>query len=149
KHGMQYDGDAERATEMEDWQTELLELLRREAYYFAPQKMTKVMNEGWACVDPETPVFTADGLVPMEDVVSDHVTVSDGEQAREVYDSNIIPDHDTVTIETRRGFELTGSNNHRVRQPDGDWVRLDELETGDEIAVTGGNGTWPETNVPI
>ncbi|EMA07851.1 stage V sporulation protein R [Haloarcula vallismortis] len=48
KHGMQYDADAKRATEMEDWQTELLELLRREAYYFAPQKMTKIMNEGWA-----------------------------------------------------------------------------------------------------
>jgi stage V sporulation protein R len=48
KHGMQYDEEAGRATEMEDWQTEVLELLRREAYYFAPQKMTKVMNEGWA-----------------------------------------------------------------------------------------------------
>jgi stage V sporulation protein R len=33
---------------MTNWQREILELLRREAYYFAPQKMTKVMNEGWA-----------------------------------------------------------------------------------------------------
>jgi stage V sporulation protein R len=33
---------------MTDWQAEVLEILRREAYYFAPQKMTKVMNEGWA-----------------------------------------------------------------------------------------------------
>jgi stage V sporulation protein R len=33
---------------MEDWQREVLEILRREAYYFAPQKMTKVQNEGWA-----------------------------------------------------------------------------------------------------
>ncbi|WP_436931444.1 SpoVR family protein [Halosimplex halobium] len=48
KHGMQYDGDAAKATEMADWQKEVLEMLRREAYYFAPQKMTKVMNEGWA-----------------------------------------------------------------------------------------------------
>ena len=47
-HGMQYDTDAEKAIEMEEWQKEILEILRTEAYYFAPQKMTKVMNEGWA-----------------------------------------------------------------------------------------------------
>jgi len=48
KHGMQYDEEAGKAVEMADWQQELLEILRREAYYFAPQKMTKVLNEGWA-----------------------------------------------------------------------------------------------------
>jgi stage V sporulation protein R len=30
------------------WKRELLELVRREAYYFQPQRMTKIMNEGWA-----------------------------------------------------------------------------------------------------
>ncbi|MFC7133709.1 MULTISPECIES: SpoVR family protein [Salinibaculum] len=48
KHGKQYDDDAGKAVEMTDWQRDILEMLRREAYYFAPQKMTKVMNEGWA-----------------------------------------------------------------------------------------------------
>ncbi|RXK51360.1 SpoVR family protein [Halorientalis pallida] len=48
QHGMAYDRDAEKAVAMTDWQREILEILRREAYYFAPQKMTKVMNEGWA-----------------------------------------------------------------------------------------------------
>ncbi|MGZ0746864.1 SpoVR family protein [Haloparvum sp. AD34] len=48
EHGKQYDVDAERAVEMEDWQTDVIEMLRREAYYFAPQQMTKVLNEGWA-----------------------------------------------------------------------------------------------------
>jgi len=80
----------------------------------------------------------------MEAVVDEHTTVSDGDTARDVYDSNIIEDHETVTVETRRGFELTGSNNHRVRRPDGEWVRLDELEIGDEIEVSGGNGIWPD-----
>lgn len=47
-HGMAYDGDSKKAVEFEEWQREVLELLRKEAYYFAPQKMTKVMNEGWA-----------------------------------------------------------------------------------------------------
>ena len=48
EHGMAYDTDAGKAVAMTDWQREILEILRREAYYFAPQKMTKVLNEGWA-----------------------------------------------------------------------------------------------------
>ncbi|MFT4964644.1 MAG: stage V sporulation protein R, partial [Halobacteriales archaeon] len=47
-HGKQYDEDVGKAAEMDDWQRDVLEMLREEAYYFAPQKMTKVMNEGWA-----------------------------------------------------------------------------------------------------
>ncbi len=30
------------------WQRDCLEIIRNEAYYFAPQGMTKIMNEGWA-----------------------------------------------------------------------------------------------------
>jgi stage V sporulation protein R len=48
EHGMQYDEEDGRAVEMESWQKDLLDMLRTEAYYFAAQKMTKVMNEGWA-----------------------------------------------------------------------------------------------------
>ena len=33
---------------LERWQRDCLEIIRREAYYFAPQAMTKIMNEGWA-----------------------------------------------------------------------------------------------------
>ncbi|MBU1069766.1 SpoVR family protein [Myxococcota bacterium] len=33
---------------LEDWQRTILEIVREEAYYFAPQAMTKIMNEGWA-----------------------------------------------------------------------------------------------------
>ncbi len=33
---------------LESWEREILHILRREAYYFAPQRMTKIMNEGWA-----------------------------------------------------------------------------------------------------
>ena len=47
-HGMVYDDEAGEAVEMESWQKDVVDLLRREAYYFAPQKMTKVMNEGHA-----------------------------------------------------------------------------------------------------
>src|SRR5947209_2446039 len=33
---------------MEDWQADGLSIIREESYYYAPQGMTKVMNEGWA-----------------------------------------------------------------------------------------------------
>jgi len=33
---------------LEAWELELLHIIRAEAYYFAPQGMTKIMNEGWA-----------------------------------------------------------------------------------------------------
>jgi stage V sporulation protein R len=33
---------------LEDWQADVLSIVRDEAYYFAPQRMTKIMNEGWA-----------------------------------------------------------------------------------------------------
>ncbi len=33
---------------LETWQQDVIGLLREEAYYFAPQGMTKIMNEGWA-----------------------------------------------------------------------------------------------------
>ncbi|QYO64178.1 SpoVR family protein [Leptolyngbya sp. 7M] len=37
-----------RHAPLEDWQADVLSIIRDEAYYFAPQAMTKVMNEGWA-----------------------------------------------------------------------------------------------------
>jgi stage V sporulation protein R len=33
---------------LKDWQRDVLAIVRDEAYYFAPQGQTKIMNEGWA-----------------------------------------------------------------------------------------------------
>ncbi len=37
-----------RHAPLEEWQQDILGIIRDEAYYYAPQGMTKVMNEGWA-----------------------------------------------------------------------------------------------------
>ncbi len=37
-----------RYAPLEPWQHEVLSIIREEAYYFAPQAQTKIMNEGWA-----------------------------------------------------------------------------------------------------
>ena len=34
---------------LRDWQRDVIGMMREEAYYFAPQRLTKIMNEGWAC----------------------------------------------------------------------------------------------------
>ncbi|MEC9475481.1 MAG: SpoVR family protein [Planctomycetota bacterium] len=34
--------------QLRGWQRDVLSIIREEAYYFAPQGMTKIMNEGWA-----------------------------------------------------------------------------------------------------
>ncbi|MBI2982148.1 MAG: SpoVR family protein, partial [Deltaproteobacteria bacterium] len=33
---------------LEDWERELLSIIREEQYYFSPQAQTKILNEGWA-----------------------------------------------------------------------------------------------------
>ncbi len=33
---------------LEDWEADILAIVHEEAYYFAPQGQTKIMNEGWA-----------------------------------------------------------------------------------------------------
>jgi stage V sporulation protein R len=33
---------------LEDWEADILSTIREEAYYYAPQGQTKIMNEGWA-----------------------------------------------------------------------------------------------------
>jgi len=33
---------------LEDWEADILSIIREESYYFSPQAQTKIMNEGWA-----------------------------------------------------------------------------------------------------
>lgn len=135
---------------LERWERDLLSVVRREAYYFWPQMQTKIMNEGWACVAPDTLVFTDRGLLTMRDVVEGAcAAVSDGDAPKRVLDQNVIRDHATITVRTRRGLVLTGSDNHRVMTPDGEWRRLDALSLGDEVRVGGGAGMWPTEQVSL
>ncbi|QDU54195.1 SpoVR family protein [Aeoliella mucimassa] len=48
---------------LNQWQADVLSILRDEAYYFAPQGQTKIMNEGWASYWHST-IMTRQGLTP-------------------------------------------------------------------------------------
>ncbi len=47
---------------LKPWQLDVLSIIRDEAYYFAPQGQTKIMNEGWASYWHST-IMTRHGLV--------------------------------------------------------------------------------------
>jgi stage V sporulation protein R len=50
---------------LENWQYDILDMIREEAYYFAPQGQTKIMNEGWASY-VHTYIMTHHALEPNE-----------------------------------------------------------------------------------
>jgi stage V sporulation protein R len=129
---------------LENWERDVLGMIRDEAYYFAPQGMTKIMNEGWACVESATPVFTDLGLVTMAELVARGTgQVSDGDTRRRIYDRHVVRDCATIRLTTRRGLHLVGSANHRLLLADrAGWRRLDELAVGDRVAVAGASGLW-------
>lgn len=58
---------------LERWQQDILDIIREEAYYFAPQGMTKTMNEGWASFW-HTSIMTKSGVMTDAEVVdyADH-----------------------------------------------------------------------------
>jgi stage V sporulation protein R len=57
---------------LKDWQRDVLAIIRDEAYYFAPQGQTKIMNEGWASYWHST-IMTRHGLTDAEIVdYADH-----------------------------------------------------------------------------
>lgn len=58
---------------LERWQQDLLEIVREEAYYFSPQGMTKVLNEGWASYWHST-IMTKSGVMTDAEVIdyADH-----------------------------------------------------------------------------
>jgi stage V sporulation protein R len=39
---------AEHAPDLDDWQRDVIEIVRNEMLYFVPQMQTKILNEGWA-----------------------------------------------------------------------------------------------------
>lgn len=50
---------------IEEWQADIIGILREEAYYFLPQRMTKIINEGWASYWHST-IMTQKALKPSE-----------------------------------------------------------------------------------
>jgi stage V sporulation protein R len=136
---------------LERWQHALLEIVRNEAYYFAPQGMTKILNEGWACLVSGSLLPTTRGLLPIDEIVHQRldVSVSDGDDLRRVYDWMSFENRNTVHLRTTSGLEVEGSTTHRVMMADGTWRRLDACQVGDTLRLSGGSNLWAQEYVTI
>lgn len=136
---------------LETWQQDILSTIREEAYYFTPQGMTKVMNEGWACMVAGSLVFTEQGVLRLEDLVQQKFEgrVSDGQTLRRVYDWARFDDRETIRIRTKRGLEMEGSLTHQVMMADGSWRRLEEIQIGDQLLLGAGANQWAQECVPV
>ena len=67
--------------QLERWQRDVLSIIREESYYFAPQGMTKIMNEGWASYWHST-IMTEKACDPSEIVdYADHHAATMGGQS--------------------------------------------------------------------
>jgi stage V sporulation protein R len=51
---------------LEDWQRDVLQIIREESYYFYPQFVTKILNEGWASYWHAELFYLYDGVAPDE-----------------------------------------------------------------------------------
>lgn len=133
------------------WERDVLSIVREEAYYFAPQAMTKVMNEGWACLTGESLVLTDWGVCEIAELVARRPKgcVSDGETRREVLDWACFEERETVSVRTRRGYRFEGTLTHRVMKRDGSWCPLSEIAVGDELKLAAGTDLWAEQNCAI
>ena len=135
---------------LKPWESDIVSMLYEESMYFAPQRMTKTINEGHACVSPETLIATDKGILTAKELVEGKISclVSDGEVNRKVSNWFIFEDRKTVTVETKRGFKISGSDNHRIMDSDGQWAHMSDIRQGLKIKITGSD-VWPDKLVKL
>ena len=110
-----------------------LDRAARKAYYFRPQGMTKVMNEGWACL--KSGIRWSSRIVACfpsrkSSKTANWVSVLTAVVPAKVYDWATIRESQDSRIRTRRGFGSGRIHHTSTRLPDGTWSRLDEFTVG-------------------
>ncbi len=110
-----------------EWQRELLRIVRAEAHYFLPQRMTKIMNEGWASFW-HSRILTNGVLDPSE--VVDFADCHSGATATGPGQLNPYK----LGIELFRTAEERGLDLFRLRRIHNDASFVDELVDEDFVA---------------
>ncbi len=106
--------------ELEPWQREIVRIVRDEAYYFLPQRMTKIMNEGWASLW-HSRILTGGVLEPSE--VIDFADCHSGATASAPGQLNPYK----LGIELWRHAESRGMDLFRLRRMHNDASFLDAI----------------------
>jgi stage V sporulation protein R len=139
---------------LEDWQRDIISMIREEMLYFLPQIKTKIINEGWACATGDSLLITSRGIMRFDALYAERqspVSVAVGEPSVSypVLDYHCQPDTPTIRITTKRGFTIEGAHEHRVLLRDGRWVYLKDITVGDEVALAVGTEVWSEAHQPL
>jgi stage V sporulation protein R len=141
------------APDLDDWQRDVIGIVREEMLYFLPQMQTKIMNEGWACATGEALLATSRGFIRFRDLYEQEmrILVGSGEPGAlhpitAFHKEEGVP---TLRITTRRGYTLEGALKHRVRLADGSWAFLRDLGLGDRVALARGTEVWAAEEVRI
>lgn len=126
---------------LKPWQADIVSMLYEEALYFFPQRQTKTLNEGWACARRDTLIPTNIGILPLGEIVDNKlpVTVFDGKENKKVTNWFSFENRDVYRVQTRRGYVIEGSCNHRLFDNQDDWVRLDEMQIGKHLKLSTSN----------
>lgn len=129
---------------LEPWQRELVRIVRKTATYFYPQIITKVMNEGWACVEADTLIDTEDGLIKVKELVETRYSgkVWDGQKYQSIVNWFHNREKKRIKIYTKHGYVLHGGYDHKILI-NGEWKELNQISVGDKISVEPGNGESP------
>ncbi|HEX9070158.1 MAG TPA: SpoVR family protein, partial [Ktedonobacterales bacterium] len=146
---------AEHAPNLEDWQRDLLQIVRDEMRYFVPQMQTKILNEGWACLTGSSLVVTDHGLLRYDALHRElahgrEISVASGAETRDMVTDRHIRRHaQTIKLRTRLGFEIEGATEHRLRLADGSWANLRDVRTGQRVPLMAGVDLWASEPVSL
>lgn len=133
------------------WQQDIMTMLYRESQYFAPQGLTKMLNEGWACVRRNTLLNTDKGLLTIGEIVDNKMSICvyDGQKMPQIVNWFKFENRKCFKIKTHKGYYLEGADNHRLQLEDGSWKQLSEFKVGDEVPLHLGQNIWPEEYVKV
>lgn len=136
----------QHAPDLEDWQRDVIGIVREEMLYFLPQMQTKIMNEGWACATGDSLLATERGFVRFRDLyqAGERIAVGSGgagalHPITAFHKEEQVP---TLRIRTRRGYTIEGALKHRVQRADGTWAYLRDVALGDRVALAAGTNVW-------
>ncbi len=146
---------AEHAPDLEEWQRDIIMIVREEMLYFLPQMQTKTLNEGWACLVGSSLVLTERGLMRY-DALHEQLAAGEqmavgsgsGEQDR-ITDRHIRHNTPTIKLYTRRGLVIEGAEEHKLSIGPDQWIALKDVAVGQKIPLSVGDNIWPEEWVQV
>ncbi|GAC1453983.1 MAG: hypothetical protein PVSMB4_14660 [Ktedonobacterales bacterium] len=146
---------AEHAPHLEDWQRDILLIVREEMQYFVPQMQTKVLNEGWACLVGASLVLTDRGLMrydALHELLARgaRLAVASGDRRLDrVTDRHVRRNAPTVRLRTRRGLVIEGAEQHKLSIGADQWIALADVAVGQRIPLAVGTNVWPQALLPL